>query len=203
MRRLKDAVVTSTVRGFIAIASPLILYFTFAWLFGVVVTMIAPLTSFLLTYITVPKWSADIIVIVLILATCFFTGNALHIRLGKFFHDQIEKCLKKFPLYGIIKGTLVQILGKEGLLSRPIAIAYLSPELAVIVLLVEDHGNGWCTVFYPTAPNPTTGFMLHLPMSNVKVVPGATKEMASKTILTCGIGSRELFRLLQQNLSMR
>ena len=63
--------------------------------------------------------------------------------------------------------------------------------------ITDEHPDGSYTVFVPTAPNPTTGFVFHLKAGRVHPVSVGVDE-AFRSIIACGAGSG---RILQEYFS--
>ncbi|MFC6980157.1 hypothetical protein [Microbulbifer taiwanensis] len=58
--------------------------------------------------------------------------------------------------------------------------------------MTSQHANGDFTVYVPTAPVPTSGFVFHVPAECVEILPNVTVEAAMKSIVACGSGSGAL-----------
>ena len=56
----------------------------------------------------------------------------------------------------------------------------------------DELGHGFLTIFVPTGPNPTNGFIFHVPEDKVYYVD-VRPEDAMRTIIGVGTGSRILF----------
>jgi uncharacterized membrane protein len=83
----------------------------------------------------------------------------------------------------------------EGVLSGPVArvrIHGADNPLSVTAIVTSRHANGDFTVYVPTAPVPTSGFVYHVPASCVDILPNVTVEAAMKSIVACGSGSANL-----------
>ena len=57
--------------------------------------------------------------------------------------------------------------------------------------ITDEHCNDWKTVFIPTGPNPTTGYIYHLPSERVFPI-NVKPEIALRSVIACGAGSRAL-----------
>ncbi|MBI2109236.1 MAG: DUF502 domain-containing protein [Parcubacteria group bacterium] len=192
MNQLKRAVTD----GFIVLATLAILFFVFRWLLGVLKDIIEPLTTILLRYVTVPEYVAFIGVIAIIFVTSFFVGNFVRTWLGEHIHKKVEKII---PLYKTIKAVLTSILGEGKFLACPVVVAQLFSEVSALGLITATHSDGRYSIFVPTAPNPTTGFLFILPKERVQIIPGATKEMLFQAVIACGLGSEDLLRRLKDS----
>ena len=62
--------------------------------------------------------------------------------------------------------------------------------------ITEDHGDGTVTLFVPTAPNPTNGFVFHVPEKSIRRLK-VSSEDAMRSIIGIGVGSNKLMHNTQ------
>ena len=62
-------------------------------------------------------------------------------------------------------------------------------DVSVTALVTSRHPNGQLTVFVPTGPNPTSGFIYHVSAELVELRPDIGVDQLMKTVLSCGAGS--------------
>ena len=196
MQSVKRIFVNSIIGGLLVLIPPLALYYLFVWVYRLIAAAIQPLTDLLLSYIPLPHIAAEVSAIVGLLTLCFFLGNFVRTRFGKFFHEKLERELKRVPFYKTIKEVFVQLLGEGKLLSCPVAVVQPFPEAHtyLVAFITEDNGGGWYTAFVPTAPNPTSGWIFILPKERVFILKDVPKEEAVRIIIGGGIGSSNLIQ---------
>ena len=85
---------------------------------------------------------------------------------------------KKSPFSSV---ALVQVFGNETLMTA---------------FITDTHDSGRYTVFVPTGPNPTTGFVFHLPKKSVHPIR-VTVEEAFRSVIGCGAGSTNIIDVFQ------
>lgn len=56
---------------------------------------------------------------------------------------------------------------------------------------ITDETDGIYTVFVPTAPNPTNGFVFHMPANQVELLNVET-DKALRSIIAIGVGSQDV-----------
>lgn len=140
-----------------------------------------PGLGFLLTFI--------VVLITGILATNFFGKHIMH---------WTDKLLKRIPfvgsLYSTIKQVVSTIVSSEGKSFRKVLlIEYPRKGLWSIAFLTNSSNERFnrlthermLTVFVPTTPNPTSGFLIIVPESQAKEVH-MTVEEAFKIIVSLG-----------------
>ncbi|MCK7597246.1 DUF502 domain-containing protein [Microbulbifer sp. CAU 1566] len=199
MTRIKTFV-TLTLLGGLAVVLPIAIFIMlFQWLFGQISELVAPATEWMQTHTEFKDNFARQIVIALILGLCFLIGLLVKTSVGRWAHRHLDFWLGKLaPGYNTIKDLVLQFIGGgggEGVLSGPVARARIhgaDNPLAVTAIVTSQHANGDYTVYVPTAPVPTSGFVYHLPPECVEILPHVTVEAAMKSIVACGSGSGTL-----------
>lgn len=193
MKKFNEFFKTSIIGGIIVILPIVILFIVFSWLFKLVSGLIRPVTGILSRFLEIHPLFVDFLAIVLILWACFFVGFFVRTRFGKFLHDLIERhVLKIAPGYNMIKETILQLTGaKRAPFSTVVLAQIFENKTMVTAFLLDEHEDGTMTIFVPTAPNPTSGFIYHLNTKFVHPV-NVTVEEAMRTIIGCGSGSAKL-----------
>jgi uncharacterized membrane protein len=116
-------------------------------------------------------------------------GVAVRTRLGAMMYKSVEKrVLRVAPGYSIIKDTVTQLLGSKRMPFSRVAVVRIGENLSATAFVTETHADGSHTVFIPTAPNPTTGFILHVAASQVEIVKVPVEKVV-RSIISCGAGS--------------
>ncbi len=204
MKRLNTFVKTSVIGGIVVILPVAILFFVFKWLFDLVTDIIQPLTD-LVMKITIQtqiqELLADIMVITVILAACFFVGVFVRTRLGTFIYRNIEnRVLKAAPGYSLVKETVMQFLGSKKTFFSSVALVQIfANETLVSAFITDSHPDGSYTVFVPTGPNPTSGNIYHVKAKYVHPVDVPVED-AMRSIISCGAGSTMLINSYVENV---
>ena len=197
---MKAFIKTSLFGGLVVILPIAILGFFFKWLFKLVTDMIQPLTNLASNIYPLPEFVADIIVIGIIILSCFVVGIIVRTKLGNFLHALFDNALQQLaPGYRMVKEVVVQIFGNSD--DSPFAngvvakVRLLGPDnpTEVTALVTDRHADGGYTVFMPTGPNPTSGNIFHVQASQVELRPDIKLDSAMRTIIACGAGSAQLF----------
>ncbi len=128
----------------------------------------------------------------LVIAFCFFVGLAVRTRSGKAIYGYLEKqLLERLPFYSTIRGTVQQVFGDKGSsFSQVVLIEVFNVQMTGFV--TSESPNGIYTVFVPTAPNPTNGFIFHTTAEKLTFLD-MRPEDAMRTVIGVGTGSEELF----------
>lgn len=187
-----------TLFGGLVVALPIAIFIILLqWLFGLVTGITAPLSRWMFSWTTLPAVVTDLIGLLLLLGIFFLIGLAVKTSIGRWLHVRIDQWLVRFaPGYSTIREVVKQIVGGDEaspLLKGEVCRAYiLGPDspVSVTAIITARHANGDCTVYVPTAPIPSSGFVYHLNGSCVELLPHISVETAMRTVISCGIGSQ-------------
>jgi uncharacterized membrane protein len=195
MKKLRDFFKTALIGGVVIMLPIAILLFVAKWVFGLLTGLIEPFTSLIETESKVQAMLVDLLVLAILIATCFIIGLFTRTRLGAIVFGAFERwLLKAIPGYTLIKETVTQLFGgkRSPFIAVALVQAFESPAL-MTAFVVARHDNGLVTVFAPTGPNPTTGFIFHLEANRVHQVAVPVEE-AMRSIIACGVGSINIIR---------
>lgn len=201
MTRLNNFIRTSLLGGVSVILPIALCAFLLKWLFKMVTGIIRPLTLLVIAKSNIQALFADIVVIVIILLACFIVGIIVKTKMGKFIQDSLEDHILKFaPGYSIIKETVMQFLGKKKVpFSSVVLVQAYDNETLMTGFITDEHPDGRCSVFVPTGPNPTTGFIFHLKRESVHPVNVSVEE-AIRSVISCGAGSGKLIKAYSETM---
>lgn len=193
MSRFKTFIQTSVIGGVVVILPVALFAFIIKWLFKVASGIIRPLTNLVIARSNMQTIFADTIVIVLILLACFLVGIVVKTKLGRFIQENLEDHILKFaPGYSIIKQSIMQFLGKEKFpFSSVVLVRAYENDTLMTGFVTDEHPDGHYSVFVPSGPNPTTGFVFHLKQDYVHPV-NVPAEEAIRSVISCGAGSGKL-----------
>ena len=196
MKNIKSFLKTTMLGGVLVVLPIVVLILVFRWLYEFIADKIKPLTYLLLETAKLQEFVASALALILILISFFVVGLLVKTRLGKFSIEKLEiTFLMKLPLYKFIKETVLQLVGTEKNLFKNVALVKLfGNETRVTGFITEEHDDGSYTVFVPSGPAPTAGFIYHLTRKNVQIVSYPI-DKAMRSIFSVGAGSKELLRL--------
>lgn len=197
---------TTIIGGLVVVLPVSILIFVFKWLFGLVSSMISPITRRIVGENSELTFAGDILVIAIMIAVCFVIGLVVKTKVGRWLFAFLEtNLLFKLPGYGMVKETISQLFDKEeGSQFASVALCRIfCNETMVTGFVTDKHENGYYTVFVPTGPNPTSGNIYHLKPEYVMLTNASTEE-TMRSIISCGAGSKPLINSLlkQKNNSI-
>lgn len=163
--------------------------------------MIQPFTTVLVSHFHLMEVVADVFAVMLILTGCFLVGILVKTKLGNFIQENFEKrIMNRAPGYALIKTTVMQFLGKGRLPFSSVALVRAFENNTLMTgFITEQHPDGTYTVFVPTGPNPTTGYIFHLKKEFVYPVSISAEE-AFRSIISCGVGSQKIIQIYLNSL---
>ncbi|MBW2053951.1 MAG: DUF502 domain-containing protein [Deltaproteobacteria bacterium] len=200
MSRLNSFTKTSLLGGLAVILPVAIFLFIFKWLLNWTTSIIQPLTNLVMAKSHLQEIAADLLVLAVIILTCFFVGMIVKTKVGRFIHENLENhILKAFPGYSLIKDTVMQFVDQDKSPFSSVALVNIFENNTLMTGFVTDsHADGSYTVFVPTGPNPTSGNIYHLKHEFVRVIDAPVEE-AMRSIISCGAGSTGLLRAYPKN----
>jgi uncharacterized membrane protein len=194
VKRLNNFVRTTLLGGAIVVL-PLTIFVLLAKLiFDTLRALIAPVSGLIKLPFITSDFFVDLITLGLIIAFFFLVGLLVQTRLGKGMVALIEKELFiKLPLYGTIKETVLQFSGAKKMPFSQVALVKpFGNDTLMYGFIADEHENGRYTVFVPTAPNPTNGFVFYLESHQVQLVD-VKPEDAIRMIIGIGTGASKMF----------
>ncbi len=193
MNRLKQFIRTTFVGGFLIVLPIVILLIVLNWLFATLTDYIRPITNILIQTARVNEFIASFLAVVFIVLVFFLVGLLVKTEIGKVSFQAFEdKFLAKIFGYRIIKETVLQIFGEEKKVFRAVALVKLfGNDTLMTAFVTDEHSDGSYTVFIPSGPAPTAGFVYHVQKEQITIID-IPVDQALRTILSLGAGSKKL-----------
>lgn len=195
MKKLKNFFLTSIIGGLLVILPIGLIVWVFSIVINFLIRYISPVTKLVSMFIIDVRILPVIIAVVIIILICFFVGLFVKTKIGNWVHNNIElKILSKIPGYNMVKGAIGQILSTERKtrpFSKVVLFKLYNNDVLMTGIITDDEHEEYITIFCPTAPNPTSGFIYHVPRKQVfELEEGVENTM--RTVLSGGSGSNIL-----------
>ncbi|MBU1096983.1 MAG: DUF502 domain-containing protein [Bacteroidetes bacterium] len=193
MESLKIFLKTTFVGGFLVVLPIVILLIVLNWSFQTLTGYVEPITNLVIQTTRLNVFVASSIALLVIILIFFIVGLLVKTELGKVSFKAIEeKFLGKIFGYKIIRETVTQLFGEEKTIFKGVALVKLfGNETRMTSFITDEHDDGSYTVFIPSGPAPTAGFVYHVTKKQVEIVD-VPVEQALRTILSLGSGSKKL-----------
>lgn len=173
---------------------PLVLTF---WVLRALLRFLAGLTLPLFgsVFADWPLLAREALAVLALVGALYVLGEVTALVVGRRLLNLGEKVLLRVPLARVIYGASKQVLESLQTTRHPqfrsvVAINFPSGGLQSIGFLTgtlaELDGEQLVTVFVPTTPNPTTGFLQIVPASRLTKLD-ITIEEAIRTIMSLGV----------------
>ena len=143
------------------------------------------------TYVYILEYAAGFILTVLFLVTL---GLIVSNVIGKKIYSIFESLLNSIPIVNKVYGSIKQIISTFSVsdnksFKKVVLIEYPKTCLWTMSMVTGESTNKkneeFYTVFVPTTPNPTSGFMLYVPMEDA-IETDMGSEEAIKIIISGG-----------------
>ena len=188
--------------GLLLILPVYVTFFVVKFLFGFVGGTLAPVIKKVLQFygVALPKSSLDEFIItffglILTFIALYFIGIFAANFVGKAIISYFENLLTKTPIIRIIYSSVKQIIhavslpGKQAF-KRVVLVDFPKEGTKSIGFVTSDtqynKEHKYITVFIPTTPNPTTGFLIFVTEDTVTDTT-LTVEEAFKTLFSGGV----------------
>ncbi len=181
---------TFIFRGLLAIVPLVLCYFVIRFLYLAIDQKVANLIEKVVGF-RIPGLG-----IILVLVILYLLGLAASNWTGKQVFSFIERVMARIPviktIYHLGKqfGTALSLPEKH-VFKRAVLVEHFKPGVLSIAFVTGEvtdgkSGERLLRLFIPTAPNPTTGFMIMVPQEGVRDLPWTVQE-AMNAVISGGI----------------
>ena len=192
--RLRKFFFTTLIGGFTVVLPIYIFIVLIQLIFGFVTTILEPVTKMIPFRNDTNTFIINLIAFFIIIGAFFIIGLIIRTQIGKNLFQYIEEeWFLRLPYYSIIKSTVEQFSDRKKMpFSKVVLVDVYNNQTRMIGFITSEHPSGNYTVFVPTGPNPTNGFIYLLKKEQVEFVKVKTED-AMRMIIGVGAGSSELF----------
>ncbi len=190
MKRIKQFLINTLIGGFLVLLPLGIFVLIVKLIIQFIVNIIRPLTT--LINLKISLFWINILVLLAIIVLCFLIGLFIRTQLGRTSLRYFEvNWLEKLPAYATIRDIIQQFTGaKKTPFQRVVQLDAFNSETTMTGFITDENETEY-TVFVPTAPNPTNGFVFNIPKEKV-VLLDIRAEEAIRMIVGLGVGSLEM-----------
>ncbi|GJM32501.1 MAG: hypothetical protein DHS20C18_15020 [Saprospiraceae bacterium] len=196
--RLRRFFVTTVLGGIVVILPLSIFILLVRFVFDIAINLLAPIRSLLGFSNNVNEWLINLIAFSLVTLLFFLIGLAVRTGFGREIFAFIEEnWLIQLPFYGTVRDTVQAFFGnKKPPFSKVVLVDVFGSPTRMTGFVTDEHEGGMITVFVPTGPNPTNGFIFHVKPDQIEYLDVKTEE-AMRTIIGVGVGSANLFNRIK------
>jgi uncharacterized membrane protein len=193
MKQIPKSVLRLFIEGFFILLPFLITYLMLGQLFDMLMAFTQPIVDVMPRSPFPDEWTYKFAAAVLLILICVLVGLSANTRaaqrLGQWFESSI---LDHFPPYTVLKSLSNWIAGKDSEQLQP-ALLSVTPDLRMLVAIVEKLPSGELTVFVPLAPTPGVGFLQIVNPEKVQKLDSSMTD-ALGWFMNWGAGTEALFK---------
>jgi uncharacterized membrane protein len=184
----------TTILGGIFVIVPLVLvYVVLAEAVDMVLAIVQPVAGMVPKDWVLNESLARLLAALFILAVAFLTGLVTRTRTGVRAGSWFERTvLHRMPGYQIAKTLTRQVSGSEADSQFAPAVIRKGPDTLILGYIIEEHVNGYFTVFIPSSPVGTAGGLQYVSGERVERLNVPISKVFN-CISQYGIGSGPLF----------
>ena len=109
--------------------------------------------------------------------------------------------MSRLHFYITIKDTVQQFFGKEKTaFSQVVLIEPFGKGAKMMGFVTDETPDGLLTVFTPTAPNPTNGYVFVVERKDVEFIK-AKSDLAMRNVISLGAGMSQLIEKSRKELA--
>ena len=194
-RRLRNFLFTTMIGGLVVVLPLAILFLLFRFLYRLIDSFLEPLAKFIGLSLQLNPTLIEILTFFATIILLFLIGLLIQTSIGNNLFSWFEReWLSRIPFYSTIRETVQQFTGnKKAPFKQVVLVDAFGNGTRMTGFVVDKHDDGGYTVFVPTAPNPTNGFVFHLDPEQVKFVDVSTED-AMRSIVGMGVGSNKIYK---------
>jgi uncharacterized membrane protein len=190
------------VAGVLLLIPSITTIYVFTKLFGLVDSILPNLSHMIFPFLP-EKWGIPGIGVVVILIFSYFVGLAAKNYFGRMIIDTGNAIISRIPMLNKIYLGVQQVIDsvaghKKNLFDKAVLIEYPKKDSYCIGFITsettgeipEKTKSEMVSIFVPTTPNPTSGFLLFLPKSEV-IELEMSVETAIKLVMSAGMVSTD------------
>jgi uncharacterized membrane protein len=184
---------TTLLGGLVAILPLGLIIIVLRWIIVLIEKYLKPLVNLFQHDSKISTIITYVIAVLGIFLVFFLIGLFIRTRIGIWVRNYLENSyLMKIPGYKTARDIVGQFFGnKRTFFSHVVLVDVYANETLMTGFVTDDCGD-YVTVFVPTAPNPTSGFIFHVPRNKV-FKSNVPVDVAIKSIISCGAGSAPVF----------
>ncbi len=200
--RFKKLVRRRLVAGLLVILPIYVTYFIIKFLIGLLGGILSPVVEKIIEMLegsppsnAVEEFVVTTIALILALVVLYFIGLFAANLAGKFLINFYEAILNRMPIVKNIYASTKQLIHVVSLPSRKafkrvVIVDYPRVGMKVFAFVTgnikSEDGTELTSIFIPTTPNPTSGFLIYLPEGDITET-NITIEEGMKLIVSGGI----------------
>ena len=179
--------------GVVALVPIVVTVWVLRFVFGVTSSVLLPLVD--PAAAMWPQWARAALSLVVLLVVVYLLGELATNLVGRRVLSVAESIVLRVPIVKVVYSASKQVVAAfDGRKARAFkAVVYIdfpAPGMRALGFvtgeIVDPSGARWTSVFVPTTPNPTTGFLQMVPTERLVTTP-YTVEDGIKLVMSLGV----------------
>ena len=199
MKNILGTMRAKFVDGFFILLPVLLAYLMLGQLFDGLMALTQPIVDVLPTSLFSDLWThrlvAAVVLVVLFVVVGLMANTALAGRIGNWFERAV---LNRFPPYRVLKNLARWIAGKNVPGQLHPALLHVTPDIRILVAIVEELPGGDLTVFVPLTPTPGVGMLQIVSGTKVQKLECRMTDALGWN-LNWGMGTEALFKTSKES----
>lgn len=195
IRNFKDFFKMTILGGFFVILPIILFTFFVIWIGTFLIDIFLPLSQFYFSVFKINLFVCHLLSLLTFVAICFFLGVTAKTQLGTYLYYYIDRVLAKVPGYAFISDMLDQFFKDKKSFRKVVLIDRLNNNVLETGFVTDEFilkGEVYYSVFIPTGPNPTSGFIINV--QEKAVIKQSSKiDKAMKSVISCGAGTNNIW----------
>jgi len=185
--------VDTLVKGILVLIPLAVILFLLNLIFNIILNFVSPMSSLMDPGEDSAHWIFKLISLVILFLFILGIGATVKHRRGRIYFQNFEKrYLLRIPLYNVVLETVNQFIGlKKMPFSEVVLIDPFETGATMTGFITDNLNEELYTVFVPTAPNPTNGFIYHVRKDQITFLD-VSPEQAMRTVVGMGTGTADL-----------
>ncbi|NQU68765.1 MAG: DUF502 domain-containing protein [Candidatus Marinimicrobia bacterium] len=192
---MKKGIKQTVFAGILAVLPFALTVLILLWLFRFFAKPGARILEYIFVKQEIPKYVPELLGFILTFLFIYILGLIVRNVLGKRLITKMENAISRIPVVNSIFNTIKQITStisepREQAFQKVVLVEY--PRIGIWTIMMvtgssqNKSGKEFYQLFVPTTPNPTSGYMLIVPKSDV-VETNLTIEDGLKAIISGGL----------------
>lgn len=192
LKRIQSFLITTIIGGFAVVLPIGLLIGIIRFIYNFLARMLSPVRNIIGLSSSAQAWIVDLISIVIIVVAFFLIGLIVRTGIGRRIQSVVDRrILSRIPFYSTLRDTVNQFIGRKKMPFSQVVVADVM-NTKMTGFVTDEREDGTYTIFVPTAPNPTNGFIFHVDRKELDFLD-VRPEDAMRTIFGMGTGSALLF----------
>ncbi len=194
-KHIRRFIIASIVGGIVLVLPLTLVYAATRFLWVQAQRITAPIKQLIDLNSDLAAWVVDLTALGIMLTILFILGIFVQTNMGKEFWNYFDQqILSKIPLYTVLRDTVQQFLGNTDKMpfSEVVEVDVFNSGTKMIGFVSDKFSDGRYSIFVPTGPNPTNGFIFLVEESQL-VFSNIRPEEAMRVVVGVGTGASHLF----------